>query len=245
LKQFRCFDDARRQAAVDGQSIDPLHLAAMLEGPRPRMFGAPRIIDRGVIFDAARQALTPHQWIVAPEFGQEGEVQIAEQAFSAPAGGSILMAAAPLVSATTLAAVLGMAVKNAIALLDAFAGEKFVVEVTHRCRRRLFGLAALAPLRDATAPPRRPEPGRGPGRPPAIQEEAQIGRHIWMPARPDEEFPGLGFESLIPDVIAPPAGDQRSSRRRIEQAGRIWSPLSAPVARSREAAGSSRRGSRG
>ncbi|MBW4093750.1 MAG: hypothetical protein HIU82_22050, partial [Proteobacteria bacterium] len=34
-----------------------------------------------------------------------------------------------------------------------------------RTRRRLFGLAGLAPLRAAVAPPRRPEPGRGRGRP--------------------------------------------------------------------------------
>src|SRR5271167_1391512 len=47
----------RRQAAVDGQSIDPWHLAAVLEGLRLRMDGALRIIDRGIILDAARHAL--------------------------------------------------------------------------------------------------------------------------------------------------------------------------------------------
>jgi len=62
-----------------------------------------------------------------------------------------------------------MAVKNAIALLDAFAEAEIVVEVTRRSKRRLFGLPGLAPLRDAVAPPRRPELGRGPGRPPAIR----------------------------------------------------------------------------
>jgi hypothetical protein len=40
--------------------------------------------------------------------------------------------------------------------------------VTHRSKRRLFGLAGLAPLREAIAPPRRPIPGRGRGRPPLI-----------------------------------------------------------------------------
>ena len=39
----------RRQAAVDGQAIDPWHLAAVLEGRRLRMDHALRIIDRGVI----------------------------------------------------------------------------------------------------------------------------------------------------------------------------------------------------
>jgi len=273
-------DAVRRQAAIDGQSIDPWHLAAVLEGLRLRMDGALRIIDRGAIFEAARHALTQHQWIVAPDFDQEGEVRIAEQGLAHPAAATApllsaavsmhawlqaggtrppirvalirhwikhrllhapvpltgpralgaeaafeaevwipvflealadeaadalqllhtmerawftaraavagrrgtsraaaavdVLAAAPLVSATTLAAGLGMAVKNAIATLDAFAEAEIVVEVTHRSKRRLFGLAGLAPLRDAVAPPRRPEPGRGPGRPPAIPEEETV-----------------------------------------------------------------------
>jgi hypothetical protein len=273
-------DAVRRQAAVDGQSIDPWHLAAVLEGLRLRMDGALRIIDRGAIFDAARHALTLHQWIVAPDFDQEGEVQVAEKALAHPSaaaapllsaavsmhawlqGGGTrppiraalirhwrkhrllrapvpltgpralgaevsfeaevwipvflealadeaadalqllysmerawftaraavagrrsnsraaaavdVLAASPLVSATTLAAGLGMAVKNAIALLADFAEAEIVVEVTHRSKRRLFGLAGLAPLRDEVAPPRRPEPGRGPGRPPAIREEEAL-----------------------------------------------------------------------
>jgi hypothetical protein len=271
-------DAVRRQAAVDGQAIDPWHLAAVIEGLRLRMDGALRIIDRGAIFDAARHALTLHQWIVAPEFDQEGEVQIAEHALARPSAAAApllsaavsmqawlqrggtrppiraalirhwtkhrllrtpvpltgpralgaevpfdpevwiplflealadeaanylqllynmerawftaraavagrrstsrataavdVLAAAPLVSATTLAAGLGMAVKNAIVLLDAFAEAEIVVEVTHRSKRRLFGLAGLASLRDEVALPRRPGSGRGPGRPPAIREEA-------------------------------------------------------------------------
>ena len=64
-----------------------------------------------------------------------------------------ILAAAPLLSATSLAAGLGMAVKNAATLLDRFAAEGIVVEVTHRAKRRLFGLAGLAPLREAVAPP--------------------------------------------------------------------------------------------
>ncbi len=273
-------DAVRCQAAVDGQSIDPWHLAAVLEGLRLRMDGALRIIDRGAIFEAARHALTLHQWIVAPDFDQEGEVQVAEKALAHPSaaaapllsaavsmhawlqGGGTrppiraalirhwtkhrllrapvpltgpralgaevpfeaevwiplflealadeaadylqllysmerawftarasvagrrstsraaaavdVLAMAPLLSATTLAAGLGMAVKNAIVLLDAFAEAEIVVEVTHRSRRRLFGLAGLAPLRDEVAPPRRPEPGRGPGRPPAIREDEAL-----------------------------------------------------------------------
>jgi len=74
----------RRQAAVDGLLIDPWHLAAVLEGLRLRMDHAMRIIDRGLIFDAARHALTLHQWLTVPDFDQEGEVQQAETALATP-----------------------------------------------------------------------------------------------------------------------------------------------------------------
>ena len=59
-----------------------------------------------------------------------------------------------------------MAVKNATQLLDDFCAAGIAVEVTHRSKRRLFGLTGLAPLRDVVRPPYRPEPGRGRGRPP-------------------------------------------------------------------------------
>jgi hypothetical protein len=57
------------------------------------------------------------------------------------------LAAAPLLSATSLAGILGMSVKGATGLLDGFVAAGIVVEVTHRAKRRLFGLAGLAPLR--------------------------------------------------------------------------------------------------
>ena len=269
----------RRQAAVDGQLIDPWHLAAVLEGLRLRMDHAMRIIDRGVIFDAARHALTLHQWLTVPDFDQEGEVKQAEAALATPearlspllsaalgvhawldqerprppiraalvrywtrhrlfrspvplTGAAALsaetswaidawvpvflsaladeaddgrqllldmerawfsarravagrrsnsraaiaidmLAAAPLISAPSLATGLGMAMKNALELLDGFCADGIAVEVTHRSKRRLFGLAGLAPLRDEVSPPRRPEPGRGRGRPPAIRIDAE------------------------------------------------------------------------
>ncbi len=271
-------DAARRQAAVDGQLIDPWHLAAVLQGLRLRMDGALRIVDRGAILDAARHALTLHQWIVAPDFEQEGEVQQAERHLAgvAAAGDTPLLAAArgvhawlasggtrpsiraalvrfwtrqklllmpvpltgaaalraetpvdpsawlraflhglaseaadgrqllmdlervwlaaraavagrrrdshaaacvdvlaatPLISATSLAAGLGMAVKTAIRLLDGFVAGGVAVEVTGRSKRRLFGLKGMAPLGDAVRPPYRPEPGRGRGRPPILTDE--------------------------------------------------------------------------
>src|SRR4051812_26305420 len=68
-------DAVRRQAAVDGQAIDPWHLAAVLEGLRLRMDGAVRIVDRGAILDAARHALALHQWLTAPDVDQEGAIR--------------------------------------------------------------------------------------------------------------------------------------------------------------------------
>ena len=261
----------RRQAGVDGQLIDPWHLAATLEGLRLRMDSQLRIIDRGAILDKARAALALHQWIAEPDFDQEGEVQRAEamlasqpaslppligaaQGFRAwinagetrpamraamirywrkrhllrlpvPLTGAAslrseqswdwdlwapaflsaieteasdaldllytlerawfsarrataerrkdahdaravdVLAAAPVLSATTLARVLGIAVKNAIRILDTLVAAEVAIEVTHRSKRRLFALAGLVPIRDAVRPPYRPDPGRGRGRP--------------------------------------------------------------------------------
>ena len=72
-----------------------------------------------------------------------------------------------------------MAVKNATLLLDDFCAAGIAIEVTHRSKRRLFGLTGLAPLRDVVRPPYRPEPGRGRGRPPLVAEDA-----ITVPALP-------------------------------------------------------------
>ena len=82
-----------------------------------------------------------------------------------------MLAAAPIASASTLAAGLGMAVQNVSALLQDFCRAEVAVEVTHRSKRRLYSLATLAPVRDVVAPPRRPEPGRGRGRPPIYRED--------------------------------------------------------------------------
>ncbi len=281
-------DAVRRQAAVDGTAIDPWHLAATLEGLRLRMDPYLRIIDRGVILDAARSALALHQWIVEPDFDQEGEVQRAEAVLAARAGNlppllaaaaglrswidsgegrapiraalvrfwtrrnllrlpvpltgaaslraeqswaphtwtpvflqtlaqeaadnldllitmerswfearrSItgrrktshaaaavdVLAAAPVISATSLARILGIAIKNAIRLLDELCDAEVAIEVTHRSKRRLFGLAGLAPLRAAARPPYRPDPDRGRGRPrqAIVADEAEGG----LPAMP-------------------------------------------------------------
>jgi hypothetical protein len=93
-----------------------------------------------------------------------------------------VLAAAPLVSATSLGRALGMATQNAAQLLDRFCADGIAIEVTHRSKRRLYGLAALAPLRDGVAPARRPEPGRGRGRPPLLSvEDAVIAPPVPLP----------------------------------------------------------------
>src|SRR5690348_13420790 len=89
-------DAVRRQAAADGQAIDPWHLAAVLEGFRLRMDHGLRLIDRGSIFEAARHALAQYQWLVAPDFDQEGEIQRAEKLLAAQPGTPLLAAAAGL-----------------------------------------------------------------------------------------------------------------------------------------------------
>jgi hypothetical protein len=86
-----------------------------------------------------------------------------------------ILAAAPLLSATSLGQALGMATKNATRLLEGFVVLGIAREVTHRAKRRLYGLKHLAPLREAAAAPRRPLPGRRPGRPSAASAVAETG----------------------------------------------------------------------
>ena len=74
-----------------------------------------------------------------------------------------VLAAAPLLSATTLARATGLSIKSASAIMDGFVADEIAIEVTHRSARRVFGLAGLAPVRDATTAPRRPQPGRAGG----------------------------------------------------------------------------------
>jgi hypothetical protein len=84
-----------------------------------------------------------------------------------------VLAAAPLLSATTLARILGIAVKNAIRILVALVKDEIAIEVAHRAKRRLFALQGLAPLQHVVQPPYRPDPSRGRGRPRhEIEDEA-------------------------------------------------------------------------
>ena len=104
-----------------------------------------------------------------------------------------LLAAAPLLSATSLAQILGIAINNATRLLDGFVRLGIVSEVTQRSKRRLYGLKHLAPLREATAAPRRPRPGRRPGRPSAvgIDEFGRDANEMLPPLAPSPPLPPL------------------------------------------------------
>ena len=265
-------DAVRRQAAVDGQVIDPWHLAALIEGVRFRLGGSPAMIDRGATFAAAHHAFDLYRWFSRPDAARRAAIAEAIDHLAAVgdghsplSGGALgvhawldrggerppvraalahywvrrqvtalpcplltgagalraevpwarevwighfldaladeakngialmatlerqwfaaraavagrrrdsraaaavdILAAAPLLSATTLGQALGMATKNATRLLEGFVVLGIASEVTHRSKRRLYGLKHLAPLRETAAPPRRPLPGRRPGRP--------------------------------------------------------------------------------
>ena len=330
LYRFR-LDAVRRQAVADGQLIEPWHLAALLEGVRLRMDPYLSLAERGDIFEAARHALTLHQWIAEPDFDQEGEVQTALLAIErgvaltspllgaaeaahdwlsaggrrAPLRGAPvrywqasrllrlpvpltgpqalagdtpfdrpswiplllqslaseaetgldllrdlerswltaraglgkrrrssraaqaidLLAAAPIMSAKTLAMRLDMAVTNALALLDEFQAAGLVVELTHRSKRRLFGLAGMERMRDYVAPPRRPEPGRGRGRPRIVPEAPESAALPEPPAvvRPGA-LPRLAFDYSDLDEAMAQADqairDTRLSLDRIRRASR-------------------------
>ena len=324
----------RRQAAVDGHGIDPWHLAAVLEGLRLRMPDyTHRIIDRGEILESARSALALHQWIVEPDFDQEGEVQAAERHLTSAAGivgageavwawlngggrrapirsglvrfwtrrrifrvpvpltgpralgaeapstkpqwtlafldalcaeatdylellrnierGWItarvrvpaqrstsraalaldVMAAAPLISATTLARAIGMSIKSAGELLDRFVEAEVAVEVTHRSARRLFGLTGMAPLREAATAPRRPEPGRGRGRPRIEQPpESEDAPPAPLPPVTRFERPPIDYGALE-EAMADCDLVIREARRRLQNAVAAGeNPPAAPAA---------------
>jgi hypothetical protein len=290
----------RRQAIVDGQAIDPWHLAALIEGVRFRLGGGPAAIDRGAVFAAARHAFGLYRWFAMPNQTQQAAIAAAADhleaigaghppllggalgvhawldrggerpplraalasywvrrgltalpcplltgaralhaevpweralwighfldALAGEAEGGLallatlerhwfaarravagrrrdsraaaavdILAAAPLVSATSLGMALGMATNNATRLLEGFVVLGIASEITHRSKRRLYGLKHLAPLREA-ASPRHPLPGRGPGRPSAASLAAAAAGN----ADPAASAPVLSPSSPLP-----------------------------------------------
>lgn len=148
----------------------------------------------------ASEALNDHQllmdlergWVAARSgVGDRRRNSRAALAIDAPA-------AAPLLSATTLAGAIGMSIRRAIDLLDGFVRDELVVEVTHRAKRRLFALRGLTPLRDKTAPPRRPQPGR----PSNEGAEAEIPKQTSSPAPLSPMARGVFDYSILEESIA-------------------------------------------
>jgi hypothetical protein len=167
-----------------------LHAPVPLTGPRAFAAEAPAALaDWGPAFlDALADEARDYHLLLAglERGGLAARARVAGRRSTSRAAAAVdVLAAAPLISATMLAGAIGMSVKGASELLDDFVAEGVAVEMTHRSARRLFGLHGLAPLREATAPPRRPVPGRGRGRPPIVAE------------------PG---ESEVPPVALPPVG---------------------------------------
>lgn len=108
-----------------------------------------------------------------------------------------VLAATPLVSATTLARAIGMSIKCATEMLDRFVAADVAVEVTHRSARRLFGLKGMAPLGEAVRPPYRPEPNRGRGRPPIlVVDEDVAGPAVSMPPLTPVERRSFDYSDL-------------------------------------------------
>src|ERR1700747_2000419 len=70
-------DAIRRQAAVDGQVIDPWHLAALIEGVRLRVDHVPPMLERGLVFAAGRHAFGLYRWFVKPDEGQRAAIAAA------------------------------------------------------------------------------------------------------------------------------------------------------------------------
>lgn len=129
-------DAARRQAAVDGELIDPWHLAATLEGLRLRMYPYLRMSDRLDILDKAMLALSYHQWMVEPDFDQEGDIQRAEA----------ILAAQPLSLPPLLGAAMGVR-----AWIESGGGRPAIRAATIRFWRKRRVLRHDLPLTGAAA----------------------------------------------------------------------------------------------
>jgi hypothetical protein len=133
-----------------------------------------------------------------------------------------VMAATPLISATTLARAVGMSIKYTTELLDRFVATEIAVEVTHRSARRLFGLAEMAPVRAATAAPRRPMPGRGRGRPRLDDIPEELVAPI-APLPPMSRFqhPPIDYGALE-EAMAHYDSVIRTTRIRLQAPGGTW-----------------------
>src|SRR6516225_2164882 len=76
----------RRQTAVDGQAIDPWHLAALIEGVRFRLGPGPALLDRGAVFAAAQHAFALYRWFATPDDAQQVAIAAAAALLGAARG---------------------------------------------------------------------------------------------------------------------------------------------------------------
>ena len=179
-----------------------LRVPAPITGSRALSSDAPEELPDWIctfLYAFAAEAQEQHELLRSMErtwLAARGKVAGRRSTSRAPLAVDVL-AAAPLLSATTLARAVGVSIRAATTMLDEFVGKEIAVEVTHRSARRLFGLAGMVPVRDATTGPRRPEPGRGRGRPRLIPE-VEVVEEVPAPSPPTARFqrPAINYAAL-------------------------------------------------
>ena len=179
-----------------------LRVPAPITGSRALSSDAPEELPGWVctfLYALAAEAQEQHELLRSMErtwLAARGKIAGRRSTSRAPLAVDVL-AAAPLLSATTLARAVGVSIRAATTMLDDLVGEEIAVEVTHRSARRLFGLAGMVPVRDATTGPRRPEPGRGRGRP-RLLPEAEVEEGVPAPSPPIARFqrPAINYAAL-------------------------------------------------
>ena len=105
-----------------------------------------------------------------------------------------LLAAAPLLSSPAVAEALDVAPKNAIRLLDEMTGQGVIIEVSRRAKRRLYALPGMAPLRANVVEPKRPEMGRGRGRPPMVRFDLEAPQVAEVSSAPSTPLPRIEID---------------------------------------------------
>jgi hypothetical protein len=89
-------DAIRRQALADGRAIDPWHLAALIEGARLRVDHVPPMLERGLLFAAARHAFDLYRWFSGPDEAQQVAIADAAACLDSVAGGHAALLGAAL-----------------------------------------------------------------------------------------------------------------------------------------------------
>jgi len=135
-----------------------------------------------------------------------------------------VLAAAPVLSATSLAGIFGIAVKNALRILDELVAAEIAIEVTRRSKGRLFGLKGLAPLRDVVRPPYRPDLERGRGRP-RLETEDDPSEGVALSPLPPLERRAFDY-TAFEEAMAPLDAVVRRTRHVLTRRGSDLSPAS-------------------